>query len=305
MSHMDETDDKKRKIGQVLQRMKEQIVDLYQYFEAPTPKNAASRLICYQIQTWEKLSSCRKRPAVLILPGGGYAHTSPREAEPVALRLAAQGYAPFVLHYSVAPAQYPTALREAAMAMRYIRENAREYEADPAMVAAIGFSAGGHLCGTLGMLYDSPEVADLGPASLLRPDALGLCYPVAVSWGKTHEGSFENLCGCDAELRGRLSLEKLVRADMPPVFLWHTRDDEAVPCRNALILAQALDEAGVDFSMHIYRHGRHGLSTADEMVYPVSAVPDISWDVPDWLDTMVRFFKEKGFRITDYQGECR
>lgn len=281
--------------------MNEQIVNLYQYFGLKQPEYANSGLICYRLTTSEKVSPGRKKPAVLILPGGGYGHTSPREAEPVALRFAARGYAPFVLHYSVAPCAWPVALREAAMAMRYIRENAREFEVDPAMVAAIGFSAGGHLCGCLGTLFDSPEVADIGPAELIRPDALGLCYPVAVSWGRTHEGSFENLSGGNWEIREKLSLERLVRRDMCPVFLWHTRDDGSVPCRNSLILAQALEEQGVDFAMHIYRHGVHGLSTADEMAYPVYGVPASSRDVAGWLDTMVAFFGEIGFRITDIQ----
>ena len=279
------------------------VVDLYQYFDLEKPENAESSLYCYRIETSEKISVYRRKPGVLILPGGGYGHTSPREAEPVALRFAARGYAPFVLHYSVAPCRFPVALREAAMAIRYIRENAPEYEVDPAMVAAIGFSAGGHLCGLLGSCYDSAHVADLGAAELLRPDALGLCYPVAVAWGRTHEGSFENLTGGDAALRQALSLERLVRPDMPPVFLWHTRDDAAVPCRNSLILAHAMEEAGVDFSMHIYRHGQHGLSTADEMVYPVFGVPGTSRDVAGWLDSMLCYFAEIGFRITDLQGE--
>lgn len=291
--------------GKVLKAMQEKIVDLYQYFRMNCPDKKDVRLVCYRIQTPCEVSAHRKRPAVLILPGGGYGHTSLREAEPVALRFAAGGYAAFVLHYSVAPAVYPAALREAAMAMRYIRENASYYEVNPSMVGAIGFSAGGHLCGMLGMCYDFPEVADIGCAELIRPDALGLCYPVAVSWGRTHEGSFENLTGGSAALRERLSLEKLVRADMPPVFLWHTRDDASVPCRNSLILAQALDEAGVDFSLHLYRTGRHGLSTADYLAYPADAVPQISWDVPGWIRSMMAFFGEKGFRITDNQEENR
>lgn len=274
-------------------------ISLYSHYSLPVPEGENGIVQCWVQKTSEKVSRKRKRPAVLILPGGGYNHTSPREAEPVALRFAARGYAAFVLHYSVAPLGFPVSLREAALAMRYIRENADAFEVDSGMIAAIGFSAGGHLCGTLGMMYDCPELTDLGSTELLRPDALGLCYPVAVSWGATHEGSFENISGGDQVLRSRLSLEKLVRPDMPPVFLWHTRDDQSVPVRNSLLLADALDAQGVDFAMHIYRHGRHGLSTADEMVYPVSNVPDKSWDVPCWLDSMIRFFGEIGFHITD------
>lgn len=274
-------------------------VNLYQYFDQKPSETANCRLTCWVQQVSDKISDCRKRPAVLILPGGGYSHTSPREAEPVALRFAARGYQAFVLDYSCAPAVFPTALREACMAMRYIRENADRLEIDGSKIAALGFSAGGHLCGCLGTLYDCPEVSNLGEPGLLRPDALVLCYPVAVQWGPTHEGTFENISGGDRQLRQRLSLDTLVRSDMPPVFLWHTREDGAVPVRNSLILAQALEDKGVDFAMHIYRCGPHGLSTADEMAYPAGQVPPISADVSGWLDTAMAFLSEIGFKIQD------
>lgn len=278
-------------------------VDLYKEMARPAPENAVGRLTCYYGPTSDQISPCRRRPGVLILPGGGYFRTSAREMEPVALRFLARGYAAFVLEYSCAPHSFPVPLREAAMAMGYIRKNCEVFELDPGMLAAIGFSAGGHLCGLLGTMYDCPEVKDLGSPEVLRPDALGLNYPVAVSWGKTHADSFTNISGGDSALADRLSLDRLVRPDMPAVFLWHTRDDESVPCRNSLVLANALEQAGVDFSLHLYRHGKHGLSTADEMVYPVGGVPEISWDVPGWLDAEIRFFSEIGLKIKDLEGK--
>lgn len=281
--------------------MRCEAVNVYEYCGIKAPEGAAGQLRCWVARTSEKVSAARLRPAVLILPGGAYRWTSPREAEPVALRFAARGWAAFVLDYSCAPFFFPTALREAAMAMRYIRERAAGMEVDPHMVAAIGFSAGGHLCGTLGTLWDSPHLMDIAPAAVVRPDALGLCYPVAISWGKTHEESFENISGGQGCLREELSLDKLARRDMPPVFLWHTRDDQSVPSRNSLLLAVALEEAGVDFSLHIYRHGQHGLSTADEMVYPTGAIPEFSWDVPGWPEAMMAFFRDVGLAIHDEQ----
>lgn len=279
--------------------MQTRTVDLYEHFGLTDRDGPGGRLTVWTTKTPERVSPRRRRPGVLILPGGGYEHISQRESEPVALRFAARGWAPFVLDYSVAPARFPAQLREAALAMRYIRENAPELELDPHMVAAVGFSAGGHLCGTLGTLFDSPEVADIAPTEVLRPDALGLCYPVAVSGGNTHAASFANLTGGDEGLKARLSLDKLVRADMPPVFLWTTRDDGSVPCRNSILLAQALDERGVDFAFHLYRHGRHGLSTADAMAFPTWDLPDVSWDVPGWVEAMLRFFAEGGLTIHD------
>ena len=274
-------------------------VDLYGYFGAERGDAAGGNLRCVVPQLLSLPPWQRKRPAILILPGGGYHHTSDREAEPVALRFAAAGYAAFVLRYSCAPARYPMALREAAMAMRYIRENADAFGVDPGMVAALGFSAGGHLCGCLGTLYDDAVLSALGGVELLRPDALCLCYPVTVSWGRTHEGSFENLCGDDSALRQRLSLEKLVRQDMPPVFLWHTRSDTSVPCVGSLILARELEEAKVDFALHVYRCGIHGLATGGIESNAPDSLERISRDVPQWLDACLAFLEETGLRITD------
>ena len=56
------------------------------------------------------LSGDKKRGAVLICPGGGYAHTSEREAEPVAMQFTAKGYHTFILYYSVAPNRHPQPL---------------------------------------------------------------------------------------------------------------------------------------------------------------------------------------------------
>lgn len=273
--------------------MRLETVNVYEYAHMTPGPDAAGRLRGFLPNTPEGLAP-RRRPAVLILPGGAYRYTSPREAEPVALRFLARGWAAFVLDYTCAPAVFPTALREAAAAMKYIRENAGRLGINPQGVAAVGFSAGGHLCGTLGTLWDCPEVSDIAPAGAVRPDALGLCYPVAVSWGATHEESFQNITGGDGTLRSRLSLDNLARGDMPPVFLWHTRDDGSVPCRNSLILAQKLDEMEVDFALRVYRHGRHGLSTADEQVYPVGEVPPVSPDVKGWVDEMLDFFAQSG-----------
>lgn len=277
----------------------ERYVNLYDHFGYKKPANGVGQLHCILAPTSPEIGQNRKRPAVLIIPGGGYCFVSDREAEPVAYRFLSQGYVPFVLRYSVTGHAFPIQLREAAMAMRYIRENADDFEVETTMVAAIGFSAGGHLCGTLGTMYDCPEVQDIAPASVIRPDALALCYPVTLGWGATHEETMENISGGDPQLRKRLSLDSQIRPDMPPVFLWHSRDDDLVPCRNSIILAEKLDEAGVDFTLHLYRHGWHGLSLANTQVYGADVIPGCSWDVPGWQESCVRFWQDVGFRVTD------
>lgn len=274
-------------------------IDLYELYNQPRGTAKEGILHGYLPGNSPEICKNRRRAAVLILPGGAYRFTSDREAEPVALQFLAKGYAAFVLRYSCAPEHFPVQLREASMAMRCIRERADEFGVDPKMVAALGFSAGGHLCGTLGTMYDCPEVADLGAAELLRPDALCLCYPVAVEWGPSHEQTWHNISGGDDGLRRRLSLDKQVRPDMPPVYVWHTRTDDSVPVCNSLTLSQALDAAGVSFAMHIYRLGKHGMSLANQQVYPENAVPVHSAEVPGWVEGVVTFFAECGLKIHD------
>ncbi len=288
---------------QVVQMIHTEIVDLYQSLGLPKGAHREGHLQIWSHRTPARVSRCRRRPGVLILPGGGYDHVSEREGQAVALRFLARGYDAFVLDYAVAPARFPAALEEAAMAMAYLRSHAGELELDPRQIALVGFSAGGHLAGLLGTMYDSAVLAAFGPPEKLRPDALGLCYPVTVSGGKTHEGSFRNLCGGDGALREALSLEKLVRPELPPVYLWHTRDDASVPVWGTLRLALALEAAEVPFEMHIYPRGPHGLATADLEAYSCKNMPEASEDARNWPENMMKFLKNIGFEIKDTEED--
>ena len=278
-------------------------IQLYEYFQLSAPEGARAELTCMYDNAPAEMAVSRKRPAMLILPGGGYTYVSDREAEPVAVKWMAQGYAAFVLRYSVVPFCFPTQLREACMAMRYIRENCERFEVDPQMIAAIGFSAGGHLCGSLGTMYNCPEVQDLGDAAMLRPDAIALCYADLLSWGVTNEGTIQNVSGGDKVLAKRLSIDSQVHAGMPPVYLWHTRTDAIVPCRNALVMAQALNDIGVPYALHIHHIGNHGLATADSITcsyqHSLDYYQTFSSEIRGWVSSVDAFLDEVGFGTVD------
>ena len=206
------------------------------------------------------------RAAVLICPGGGYRFVSPREAEPIALQFAAAGFHAFVLDYSVAPRRYPQALLDLARAMCLIREKSAVWRIDPGKIALCGFSAGGHLAASLvaqgdkAFLTEKPGIT----LRLIPPDALILGYPVITSGPFAHQGSFDQLLGGDPDnpLRRQLSLELQVSPETPPVFLWHTLADQAVPVENSLLYAQALRDKQIPFEFHIFPRGPHGLALA-------------------------------------------
>lgn len=203
------------------------------------------------------------RRGVLVIPGGGYRHVSPREGEPIALTLAALGYQAFVLEYSVAPNVYPTALLEVERAFEVIRAHAKEWHLDAEKLILMGFSAGGHL---------ALDYVEERPTGSVRPAGLVLGYPVVTSGEKAHCGSFDHVIGEErseqerAELLERLSLEKHIDAEkIPPVFLWSTWTDASVPVENTLMLASALKAAGVSTELHIFPRGVHGLALANKL----------------------------------------
>ena len=268
-------------------------VDLYKYFGLKRTGGEEGFLNVYVPEA--PSYPTRTRPAMLVIAGGGYAFVSPREKECVALAYIAKGFAAFTLEYSIAPVRFPAQLIEGAMAMVYIRENAAKLGVKPDKVAAIGFSAGGHLTGMLATCFDRAEVKAVlkEKAALVRPDAVILSYPVITGGEKAHRGSFDNLCGDNKELISALSLETCVTEKASPAFIWATADDNAVPSENSLFMALAYKTAGVPFELHIFESGVHGLSLATEETAWVNE------PVQKWLSLSYTWLKNRGFVLSD------
>lgn len=237
-----------------------------------TPINASgsrARLYSYLLDNTNEIDARRVRPAVIVIPGGGYQETSDREAEPIAVKMLSYGYQAFVLRYSV-PAAYPTALLQLATAIRVVRCNAQEWHVDPAAIIILGFSAGGHLAADFCLEWNEQFLASEGfKADEIRPDGLALGYPVISSGKYAHEGSFRNLLGRradDPKMRATVSLEQRVNKsngkDFPPLYLFTTMTDSSVPVENSLMFVSALHSVGVEVEAHFFPSGRHGVSLA-------------------------------------------
>lgn len=239
-------------------------------------KGFEAKLTGYIMKNDTVFQKDRRRPAILILPGGGYQYTSVREAEPIALKFIGMGYQTFVLDYSCAPtgAKYPVALCQALTAMQLINENADEWFIDAGKTAIMGFSAGGHLAASVSCMYEDAgiisEMENAGVAANLKwikPAACILGYPVITADEKyTHIGSIESLTGMSIGNVDKdfFSMEKKVSEKTPPTFLWHTWADGAVNVQNSLKYASALKEHGVTAELHIFPFGGHGLALANE-----------------------------------------
>lgn len=213
-----------------------------------------------------------KSDAVLVIPGGGYsAVCADREGENVAMALSVEGFRTFVLNYSVKEkAKFPRPLVEASLAMAHIRAHAEEYKVDPDRIFVLGFSAGGHLAGSLGTMWHKECVWKAAGLEYgeNRPAGMILCYPVLCYFDKTHLGTFHNLLATTEPTEEQInewSVERNVDERTCPAFLWHTSDDPAVNILNNVYMQQALAENKIPFEAHIYPHGPHGMALANDI----------------------------------------
>lgn len=206
-----------------------------------------------------------KRPAILVLPGGGYAMCSDREADPVALAYMKAGYQAFILRYSTGKNKtWPNPLEDYEQAMALLQERAEEWHLDSSRVAAVGFSAGGHLCACAATIArHKPAAAILVYPSILK-DICDMCQP------------------------GMPQPNEHVTGETSPCFLVAARDDRTVDVKNSLMMQLALAEKGVPFESRIYSYGGHGFSTGEDWILNNSLSPRI----PHWVDDSIGWLKE-------------
>lgn len=239
-----------------------------------------------QVNIWEG-TTCKKKVeltpyivegsqnniAVIICPGGSYFwHDIETEGYGVAQWLQENGISAFVLNYRTGyvPAfithyrlvfrgnRYPDPQDDLLQALRYVRAHANEYGVNPEKIGAMGFSAGGHLVMSAAEFF-TPED---------RPYFSAPIYPVVTMTADcVHKRSRRGLLGDsrtgNQELKERLSLEKHVPQDCPPIFLMNCKDDPIVDYHNSVLLDSALTAMNVPHEYILYNTGGHGFGASD------------------------------------------
>ncbi|NLX10609.1 MAG: alpha/beta hydrolase [Chloroflexi bacterium] len=214
-----------------------------------------------------------QRPAILVVPGGGYAICSDREADPVALSFLTAGYQAFVLNYHCGEASaYPTPLIEIAQAVAHMRRHSAAYGIDADKIAAIGFSAGGHLTALLGSSWHRDSLANLTGlgAEEMRLNAAILGYPVAnlqafITRAEPREPGKLPYGAMIRDYAPHKDPLALANPLMPPTYLFHTLGDRLLPPLETLAYVEALLQHGIPCEYHLFNAGEHGLSTADSL----------------------------------------
>lgn len=224
--------------------------------QIPIPGHPEATLEGYLLDCELTLGQHTARPAIVVCPGGGYLYCSPREAEPVALRYAAKGFHAFILRYSTGfDAAGFSPLQEVSWVIGHLRENAAQWHIDPEKIATCGFSAGGHLALAAGLLGEhKPNAMILGYPAVTIPNYPGVNFMLQLLTGRKE---------VTQEDAAYYSLANHITEAAPPVFLAATAEDALSPF-GALTVANAYSKLGKPYELHMFQHGPHGYSLADE-----------------------------------------
>jgi acetyl esterase/lipase len=285
-------------------------------------------LTTYIIKDSVELLNGRKRPAILICPGGAYLGCSDREGEAVALRFAAMGYHAFVLRYSTffegkmgfpEPGKehtvnekcvHPIPMREIGKAMLILRNHSEEWLIDVDKIAICGFSAGAHNCAMYSVYWDKPIINEYfnEKAEMFKPAVAILGYGLSdylfmkdIAKNPMDKELFDlaNLALLGTKEPDNEKLEEVspalhVDANTPPMFLWATSEDTLVPVQHTIRMTNALAEKKIPFEVHIFEKGPHGLSLCNQA--SSQAKSQINADAAKWVE-LAEAWLEKRFSL--------
>ncbi len=206
------------------------------------------------------------RPVAMLLccPGGAYEYVSiPNEGTYVAEWANQHRIAVAVLKYRMPNGHENVPLSDALAAMRILRDSAQVWNLIPDKIGVIGFSAGGHLAGSLTTMYVDKKT---------RPDFSILVYPVLSMGDDTHKKTHELLLGKNPTPMqdAKWTLLNNITPDTPPCFIVACQDDKVVPVSNSIDFYSALTRNNVPAELFIMPTGGHGFGFQREI--PQTAV---------------------------------
>ena len=255
----------------------------------------------------------RKRPAIIIAPGGAYAIHATKESEPVALEFMKRGYQTFVLKYSVGlerehpekgiskNAVYPIQVIEMFEALHVIKRNADCWNIDTERIFLMGFSAGGHVCASCGVRWNDSQIIErlsFKPyKNELKAAGVILGYPLL----KPNSTEFKNknkLEGVERvekvmdyvlyqtdnpsfEQIKKVDLLNYISKDTVATFIWHSVDDPVVDSRNSTKFIAKLVEFGVQAEYHLFGHGEHGKALENRLTHMCD--DEIDYHLNKWI----------------------
>jgi acetyl esterase len=208
------------------------------------------------------------KTALAFFHGGGWAFGKPEEFFNACRRYAEMGFVAVSFQYRLADDKDKSqdkkvtpidCVVDARSAMRWLRENAREYGIDPAKIVAGGQSVGGQLVLATAMLDAHNDPRDNAAISPV-PNAMILWSGTA----NTVTPWCDILLGNKRDQIWSISPAHNLKPGLPPAIAFHGSADNVVDFWTVGFFARDMKQLGNSFELHRYEGRKHYLGEGND-----------------------------------------
>lgn len=201
-------------------------------------------------------------PTCILVHGGGFTKGDKTSfIKPLFEPLSQAGFTWFTINYRLAPQhRFPACVEDVEAAIRWVKAHAKDYKADPARIALIGESAGGHLVSFVGVRGESEtRVAAVVP--FYAPHDLELQNKGRDVPGPSMQALFGMTEWSDANRRTLREASPIahIKTGLPPFLLIHGDDDKQVPFEQSPKFQEKMKAAGNACDLITVPKGAHGM----------------------------------------------
>jgi acetyl esterase len=201
-----------------------------------------------------------KRPAILVIHGGGWESPGLKNMAHLCRYLALQGMVAINVQYRLVSrkttVRIPDSMADCNDAFSYAKTHGTELGIDPKRIAVAGESAGGHLAAVVGLGMD-PKGGEPAAKEAL-PNAVILYNPcvdlLGIPWMKGHAGVSKLADTPEGETwdvrAKRISPLEFVRKGLPPMLLIHGIADGCIPIKLSDGFAERMKKEGNAVTYH-------------------------------------------------------
>lgn len=218
----------------------------------------------------------RRYPCIVYVQGSGWFPQNVYGNLPCIAHLAELGYVVAVVQYrDHTVGTFPDPVRDARNAIRFMRTHAAEYAVDPARVAVMGDSSGGHTASYVGLFHDDDAAWNLFPGVSGEPSCIVNYYgstdftfhdanPSTPNHNEPDSPEGLIMGGVDlnedAAARETLTVRCNIDAssEYPPILIAHGTKDRTVNARCSVELYEHLRRTGHDATLYLLRDADHG-----------------------------------------------
>jgi acetyl esterase/lipase len=253
-----------------------------------SPRNfIGTRNVAYGSLERQKLDVYQPRkganlPVLIFVHGGSWRNGSKEIYPFFGERFALEGFVTLIINYRLAPeTPFPGFVQDAALAVKWAKDNVQKFAGDPNRVYLAGHSAGAHI---VAMLALNP--AYLKAVNLERNAVRGVAGPYDIAAFFPQSPALQQVFGTDPSVWAATQPMTFVDGSNPPMLLQHGIRDTTVDYRQSIMLQQKILAKGGKVELKTYPKLEH-----EELIGTVSLAAEASLDpsvVPDIVDFLKR-----------------